>query len=415
MATSSWRPAIIGLVALACGHPQIRPAPASPNPPPAVVAGYLASWKVRPDGPRISDIPAAGLTHLIYAFGEISSEGLAKLADPCADAGICDRSGTSPGSFGGNFGELAKLKQANPHLRISIALGGWTGSTYFSAAAANTEARMRFVQSVVDVFLRPYPGLFDGVDIDWEYPVAGGQAGNLNRPADRENFTLMITELRRKLGELFSAQGRQFELTIAISPDVEKLANLELAALARQVDWLNLMTYDYCAGSGLAGFNAPLFAGKGDPNRNNNVDASVKALLRSGVPPQKVALGLPFYGRALGGVAGKNNGRFQQGLSEASEAWGGADGIDYRDLAARRPEDLGFHRFWDAEAQVPWLYDPDRLIWISYDDPTSIAQKTRYARAHGLRGVMIWDLLADNGSLLPAIQQSAAQPASEKQ
>jgi len=409
VATNSCRPAIIGLVALACGHSQIREARASPDLPPAVVAGYLASWKVRPDGPRISDIPAPELTHLIYAFGEISPEGLAKLADPCADIGMCEGSGSSTGSFGGNFGELAKLKQSNPRLRVSIALGGWTGSKYFSAAAAGAEARTRFVQSIVDVFFQPYPGLFDGVDIDWEFPVAGGQPGNLNQPADRENFTLMIIELRRKLAQLSSVEGRKFELTIAISSDVEKFDNLELAALARQVDWLNLMAYDYYAGSAIAGFNAPLFASIGDPNRNNNVDASVKALLRTGVPPSKVALGLAFYGRALRDVPRKNNGVFQRGSSKGSEAWGGADGIDYRDLVARRPEQLGFHRNWDAEALVPWLYNPDQQIWISYDDPTSIARKAKYARAHGLRGVMIWDLLADDGSLLAAIHQSAAQ------
>jgi chitinase len=406
--TSFWRAAIVALVGLACGQSQIGESGASPNVESAVVAGYLASWKVRPDGPRISDIPGQKLTHLMYAFGEMSADGLAKLADPCADVGRCDGPGSSTGSFGGNFGELAKLKQSSPQLRISIALGGWAGSKYFSIAAASAEARTLFVQSVVEVFFQPYPGLFDGVDIDWEFPVAGGQPGNLNQPADRENFTLLIGDLGRKLAELSSEQGRKFDLTIAISADSEKLGNLELAALARQVDWLNLMAYDYYAGSEIAGFNAPLYASTADPNRNYNVDASVKALIRSGVPPQKVALGLPFYGRAIPGVPRKDNGVFQRGSSKGSEAWG-ADGIDYRDLVARRPEELGFYRYWNSEAQVPWLYNPAQEIWISYDDPTSIARKAKYARAYGLRGVMIWDLLADDGSLLAAIHQSAAQ------
>ena len=126
---------------------------------------------------------------------------------------------------------------------------------------------------------------------------------------------------------------------------------------------------------------------------------------RAGVPPDKVVLGLPFYGRAVAGVTAKNNGLFQQGSLEGSKEWGGADGIDYRDLVARRPEEHGFHRYWSPEARVPWLYNPKEKIWISYDDPASVAQKASYVREHGLAGVMIWDLLADDGSLLAAIRR----------
>src|SRR5262245_37591950 len=86
------------------------------------------------------------------------------------------------------------------------------------------------------------------------------------------------------------------------------------------------------------------------------------------------------------------------------EEWGGSDGIEYRDLVARRLEEQGFRRYWSDEAQVPWLYDSARRIWISYDDPLSITRKAMYARAHGLAGVMFWDLLADDGSLLAALR-----------
>lgn len=408
-AASCGRSAIALLLALACGHLQVREAAqASPNSRSRLVVGYLASWKVRPDGLRIADIPARELTHIFYAFGAVSAAGLAELADPCADIGVCDGAGPSD-SFGGNFAEIAKLKRSNPQLRVLISLGGWTGSKYFSVAAATADARRRFAQSVLDVFFRPYPGLFDGVDIDWEYPVAGGQPDNVNQPADRKNFTLLIAELRRRLAEPSSADGRRFELTIAISADAEKMRNLELAALARETDWMNLMAYDYYTGSDIAGFNASLFASTGDPDRDFNVDASVKAAIRAGVPPEKLVLGVPFYGRAVADVPPKNNGLFQRGSSTASRNWGGTDGIDYRELVARRPQEHGFQRYWNSEAQVPWLYNPDRRIWISYDDPDSIARKASYAAGHGLAGVMIWDLLADDGSLLAAIHRSAVQ------
>jgi chitinase len=148
-----------------------------------------------------------------------------------------------------------------------------------------------------------------------------------------------------------------------------------------------------------------LFAGPRarDAKPGHSVDASVNALLRAGVPPNKVALGIPFYGRATAGVPDIDTGLFQRGSPDPIADWGGDDGIDYRELVARRPEDHGFHRHWSDEAQVPWLYDPDRGIWLSFDDPRSIARKASYAREKGLAGVMIWDLFADDGSLLAAV------------
>lgn len=365
-----------------------------------MVAGYVTPWKARTGGPNIKTIPARELTHLMYAFGTVSAEGLAGLADRCLDAGACD--GTVPSTpFGGNFAQLAELKRSSPQLRILISLGGWSGSKYFSTAAATPLSRARFAQSVIEAFFRPYPGLFDGVDVDWEFPVSGGPPGNLARPEDRTNFTRLVAELRRRLTEFSALERRKLELTIALSAIPNKIVNLEAAALASLVDRIHLMAYDYHAGSSFAGFNAPLFACAGDPNPDLNVDASVNALIRAGVPSGKVALGVAFYGRAVADVPQENGGLLQEGTM-ASEEWGGSGGIDYRDLVVRRPEEKGFRRYWSDEAQVPWLYDAERRIWISYDDPLSIARKTMYARAHGLAGIMIWDLFADDGSLLLA-------------
>lgn len=370
-------------------------APARP-----VVTGYVASWKVREDGPRIADIPAREITHLNYAFGSVSEAGFAELVDPCLDAGVCGAGGKP---LAGNFGQLLDLKRVNPELRLLISLGGWNGSKYFSDAAATPAARSAFARSVVEVFVRGYPGLFDGVDIDWEYPVSGGAPGNRERAEDRRNFTLLIAELRRNLAEPHAGRQRKFELTIAVPADPAKIANAEMGALARLVDRINMMAYDYHAGSTLAGFNAPLFSCAGDPDKGLNADAGVKAMLRAGVPPGKLVLGLPFYGRALAGVPEGDDGLFQQG-SAASEEWGGANGIDYRDIVARQPEQQGFRRRWSEEAKVPWLYNPERRIFISYEDPRSVAAKAAYARTRGMAGVMIWDMFADDGSLLAALR-----------
>ncbi len=158
-----------------------------------VVAAYFASWKK----PRPDDSAARQLSHLFYAFGAVSSKGLAQLADPCTDAGLCGGDSASFGSA--NFAALGSLKRRNPRLRVLISLGGWNGSEYFSDAAATPQSREAFAQSIIDVFFRPYPGLFDGVDIDWEYPVAGGMDGNRHRPSDRENFVALMAKIRNKL------------------------------------------------------------------------------------------------------------------------------------------------------------------------------------------------------------------------
>ena len=204
---------VIALLAVgtSCAHrPAIEPAPAGE---PRLV-GYLASWGVRTKGTRIAELPADRLTHIIYAFGRITPDGVLALADPCLDVARC----SSPDSVmtpGGNFQALRELKARHPGLRLLLAIGGWTGSGRFSDVALTPESRSKFVASTLDLAIRSTGGLFDGVDIDWEYPVRGGLASNAKRPEDRQNFAELLREFRRKLSEQGTRDGRRYELTIA--------------------------------------------------------------------------------------------------------------------------------------------------------------------------------------------------------
>jgi len=171
------------------------------------VVGYLASWGVRSKGTSIAQLPAKHLTHIFYAFGLIGRDGSVVLGDQCIDVGACGKSAALPAVAGGNFGELRRLKARYPHLRLAISIGGWGGSAGFSDAALNDASRRKFAGSAIDLFIRRWPGLFDGVDIDWEFPVEGGLKGNVERPEDKQNFTLLLAELRR--GRLWSAAGRR--------------------------------------------------------------------------------------------------------------------------------------------------------------------------------------------------------------
>jgi chitinase len=350
------------------------------------VVGYLASWGVGSKGTRIADLPANNLTHIFYAFGNVEKDGRAGVDDP-----------------GTNFDELSRLKARYPHLKLSMSIGGWTGSGRFSDIALTDSSRRKFVASAIDLFIRQHPGLFDGIDIDWEFPVAGGLEGNAERPVDRENFTALLAELRRELDAAGAADNRHYELTIAASARPQEIANLEIERIDPLLDFINVMTYDYHSAPGTTNFNAPLFAAKGDPTPDLNVDASMRVFLAAGVAPGKLLVGIPFYGHGYGSVANVNHGLFQQGTNPAG--WREMGG-DWRVLSRTRLLDPHYARYWESQAQVPFLYDSTSGTWVSYDDPQSVAAKTHYVRERGLGGVVIWELGGDDGALIRAIAES---------
>lgn len=368
------------------------------------IIGYLGSWGVRSKGLRIREIPGTLLTHIFYAFGRVGADGLASLGDPCLDIGDCPDGRPPELAEGGNFEQLRALKRRHGHLKVLISLGGWTGSAHFSDAALTPDGRRRLVESTLDTFIRPYPDLFDGVDVDWEFPVAGGAPGNVERPEDRRNYTLLLAEYRRQLDALGAERGRHFELSIAASARPREIANLELDRLPQILDFINVMTYDYYAGARATGFNAPLRAVDGDPAPERNIEATMRLFTDAGVPRHQLVIGAPFYGRVYGDVGSTDHGLFQAGDAGADTEWGRGS-IDYRVLAAREPERHGFMRHWHAEAQVPWLYNPDTRVWISYDDEQSVAAKAAFAREQRLGGVMFWELGGDDGTLLRAIHR----------
>jgi chitinase len=379
----------------------LRPQPASqPDEEPPRVVGYVAAWGVRSKGTRMAELPGDEATHIIYAFARIGANGRLALGDRCLDLGECEaRSGQGGVAAGGNFAQLRLLKQRYPRLKLLAAAGGWTGSGRFSDVALTAESRRAFAQSAVDLVIRQQRGLFDGIDIDWEYPVGGGLAANSKRPEDRRNFTLLLEELRRQLDAQGRRDGKRYLLTAATGAGPSHATNIELDRVAAVLDWFNLMTYDYHAGSQIAHFNAPLYAAAGDPTPQLNVDASVRRYRDAGVPPNKIVVGVPFYGRSYGNVPSANRGLFQEAGGPAPREWGPGE-LDYDALMRKRPEAEGFRRFWHSDARVPWLYKESTGVWITYDDVQSIGQKADYARQRGLGGVMAWELGGDDEGIL---------------
>lgn len=398
------RVVVIGAALAACA-PSRTPAPAPDRSgEERRTVAYLASWGVRSKGTRIAELPGDRLTHIIYAFAVIDSSGAMALSDPCLDAGQC-AAGTA-GATGGNFAQLRLLKERHPHLKVLVALGGWTRSGNFSDAALTAESRRRFAESGIALFMRGWPGLFDGFDIDWEFPVFGGLRENVARPEDRENFTLLLAELRRQLDVEGPRDGRRYLLTAATAAGARLVGNLELDRVTPLLDWFNVMTYDYHSGSAMAHFNAPLYATDDDPTPTYNVDSTVALYRRGGVPPQKIVVGVPFYGRSYGGVHGENGGLFEP-ATQPPPAW--RTGLDYRQIAAKNLTSQGFKRYWHPQAQVPWLHNDSIGVFITYDDAESIGLKANYVRRNGLGGIMIWEIGGDDGTLLDVIHQRLRQ------
>lgn len=348
---------------------------AAPPPAAPIITGYLF-----PRGAALvpGKLALKNLDRINYAFARTGKGRIETDSD--ADAR--------------NFALLNDLKRENPSLTILISVGGWSGSRGFSDIALTTASRRRFIESVIE-FLRLYR--LDGLDVDWEYPASTG-AGNRYRPADKHNFTLLVKELREQFSLEEKKTHNKLYLTIAAGASDEYLSNTEMAEVAKYVDTVNLMTYDYSEPGvdPLTGHNAPLYANPADARRVSS-DQTVEAFEKAGVPPEKILLGVPFYGRIWSGVDATNHGLFQPGKVAPQQY------APYRIISGMLKE--GFVRYWDAASQVPYLYNPAKRIFVSYDDPASMAAKARYARSRHLGGIMFWESTDDpEGTLLGALR-----------
>lgn len=327
------------------------------------------------------EIAVRKLTRINYAFANIQ-DGRMVIVSP-ADAP--------------NLATLVGLKRENPSLQIVISVGGWLWSGNFSDAAVTAESRARFVDSVI-AFVEKYN--IDGLDIDWEFPGEVG-AGNRFRPEDGRNFTLLLTELRQRFNREQTRLGRHLILSIAAGANDDYLQNTPMRRIARLLDTVNLMAYDYYepGDEGTTGNHAPLYTDPADP-RHISADRSVRHYEEAGVPAREIILGVPFYGHVWGHVAATGHGLFQPG-SPVPNAF-----ARYHDIASSMI-DQGFTRYWDASSAVPYLYNPEKQEFVSYEDPESLALKCAYLQRMHLGGIMFWEYNSDpSGALLDAIDHA---------
>lgn len=337
-------------------------AKAQPPSPPRIV-GYVV------DGPQAPVITPGKLDVINFAFAQVDEQHRVFLPGD-----------TAPG----NLRQLVALRGQQPSLRIVLSIGGW-GAGHFSEAAADPASRAAFSDSAL-ALLRQYD--LDGLDIDWEYPTLPGP-GISHQPADRRNFSLLLETLRARLdAETAAHPGRHYLLTIAAA-EGEFAQGLELRRIARSLDWINLMTYDFYGSlTPTTGHHAGLAPTPGAPAGARNAQAAVDEYLAAGVPASKIHLGVAFYGRRFGDVAAGRDGLLQPFASD-----GGF--ISWRDIAETRLDQPGWARHWDAQAQAPSLWNATTRQFITYDDPQSLQAKMAYIRGKGLGGVMYWEYRQD--------------------
>jgi chitinase len=362
------------------------------------VVGYFTEWGVYDRNYHVKNIQTSGsankLTHINYAFGNVQG-GKCTVGDSFADYektytaaqsvdGVAD---TWDQPLRGSFNQLRKLKKLHPGLKVLWSFGGWTWSGGFGQAAANPAA---FAQSCYNLVEDPrWKDVFDGIDIDWEYPNACGLSCDTS---GRESFKNLLSALRSKFGS-------SNLVTAAITADASsggKIEKANYAGAAQYVDWYNPMTYDFFgawAAQGPTAPHSPLTSYTGIPQQGFNTDAAIKKLKGLGIPSSKLLLGIGFYGRGWTGVTQKAPGGTATGAAPGKYE----PGIDdYKELKSKCPAN-------GTVAGTAYAHCGNQ--WWSYDTPSTIAGKMTYKNQQGLGGTFFWELSGDtsNGELIKAI------------
>ena len=398
------------------------------------VVGYFIEWGIYGRNYKVKDVETSGsaakLTVINYAFGNVAPDGagdvVCKLGDEWADYqkpwaaedSVTGEEVTWPRPILGNFQQLQALKELHPDLKVLISLGGWTWSKYFSDAALTKQSRQRLVSSCIDLFIKgniPDPGwggmggpgaaagVFDGIDVDWEWPGSEGNTGNIIRPQDKENFTRLLAEFRKQLHAYGKQADQDYLLTAFLPASASKIdAGFEIPDIFGFLSYGSVQGYDFHGTwEPTTNHQSNLYASPSDPSSPRySDDGVVDEYLSRGAPAKDIVVGVPFYSRGWTGVAPANDGLYQSTAGAAPGTWeAGVD--DYKVVKERLAS--GFTRHEDAASGAAWLFD-GTTFW-TFDDPAVMQDKAEYVRQNGLGGVMFWELSGDtpDGELIGAI------------
>ena len=429
------------------------------------MAGWYEEWGTYYANANVADLQSNGvagvLSHIIYAFAKPVANGSnvnCALADTYADYQkvVPQVTGATPAvaPLQGNFGALVQLKQLHPNLKVLISIGGWNPPTYntlFDQAASTVAQRQAFVGSCVNMFIQGNIAsgvstgtLFDGFDIDWEFPNAN----------DTANFTALMTEFRNELNTLSQTTGKTYQVgaDLAAGPSMAGAPadsgndggynTINIAGLNAVLDFMNVDGYNYAGDwSNATNDASPLFDESASPlfGTGETIDATVQYYLSHGATPSKYTMGFPLYGAGwTGGLTSTNSGMYQNatGTTDPTGAQtpngtapvpningvgncptgqnqgGPAAGCDflltdgmatYRSLVNMLNN--GFTSSYDPARCSARMFNVVTNTAYTYDNAQSVQCKVNYIKQNGLGGGYVWAVKDDdpNGDLTKAI------------
>jgi chitinase len=400
-----------------------------------ILGGYFEEWSIYYAGYNIANLQQNGvadkLTHLMYAFANVTTSPAPAcvLADTWADYQspyLPSVNGNPyPGPLYGNFAAIQQLKQLHPNLKVLISIGGAsaTNTAAFVSAASTPSGRQALAASCIDLFISgniapgiTAPGLFDGFNIDWEFPTA----------TDTQNFTALVKEFRNQLNALGQTTGQQYVMSFDGPAGAQNYVNIDLRSAAKQVDFITIDGYNY-AGSWDTQTNdaSSLFDSKQDPlfGQGLDIDSTVDAYLKAGVPPSKYTMGLPLYGAGWTGVTSVNHGLYQNSTGPSPVLLANGTGL-CPDLSGNTPGcdtlltpglatystlstliSNGYSSYFDPRRVAVSLYSQSAGTFYTYDDPFTAFLKMFYVNDKvrgGLGGAYVWALKDDdaNGTMV---------------
>ena len=328
------------------------------------IIGYVAGYENY--DPALVD--AKKLTHINYAFANIV-DGEPKFELTTDSVKIS---------------KLIALKKSNPKLKILYSIGGWVWSNHFSHTAAYKENRIKFAISSVKLMKKHG---FDGVDLDWEYP---GQRGEDNdfRPSDKNNFNLLLEEIRKELEKVGAIDNKHYLLTIATGADQAYIDNTDLGDAHKYLDFINVMCYDFYHGWFFqTGHHANLYPSKKEKFTGNSGQEAIRRHIKAGVPSNKLIMGIPFYARQWKKVTLENDGLYQTAMTTGTIA-------PYWDIV-EKIKSGNYKKGYDDSAKASYLWNAKDSIFISWETPKEIKQKAAYIKKNNLGGAMFWEYSLD--------------------
>ena len=430
------------------------------------MGGWYEEWGTYYANYNVAQLQSNGvagvLTHLIYAFAKPVANGSnvnCELADTYADyqkvVPQVPGATAAVAPLQGNFGALVQLKQLNPNLKVLISIGGWNPPTYntlFDQAASTQAQRQAFVGSCINLFIQGNIAsgvssgtLFDGIDLDWEFPNAN----------DTANFTALLTEFRTELNTLTGTTGRTYQLLadLAAGPSTPGAAadsgndggydTINISAVAAELNYMNVDGYNYAGDwSNATNDASALFDETANPlygKPADDIDATVQYYLSQGAPAAKYTMGFPLYGAGwAGGLTSTNGGMYQNatgvtdptgattpnGTSPVPNANGvgncptgdnqsspttGCDVLLTDGLATYGTVvnllNNGFTPSYDSTRCAARMFNATTSTAFSYDNATSVQCKVNFIKSNGFGGGYVWALKDDdpNGDLTKAI------------